>query len=66
MHTHLQPNIIGNLFFVNQVADKAKFCVARSRVGDFYLFKASVDEEVEEPPLLLDGHWVREGLVPIA
>jgi hypothetical protein len=63
---HLDPYIIGHLILLDEFPYEAKVCVASSRICNFDLFEAALDEMAKEGGLLFDGHRDCQCLVSIA
>lgn len=64
--THLEPDVVGKLVFLNQAADEAKLCLTRRGESRFNLLEAALEEKLEEDVFLLYSHRVHQSLVSIS
>ncbi len=64
--TDLHINIIWDLAVLDEPAHEVEVGVARGGIRDLDLFEANFNECAEEAGLLVDGHWVGQGLIPIS
>jgi hypothetical protein len=65
MGSDLDPHVVRDLIPFYETANEIKVRVASGRICDLDLFIPALDEQFEERRLLLDGHRVRERLIPV-
>ena len=65
-NTDLDIDIVRDLSLLNEPTNEVEVGVARSGVCDLDLLETDLNERTEEAGLLVDGHRVGQGLVPIS
>ena len=63
---NLNRNVVGNSIVFDETAHKIEFSFGRTRKADFDFFESDFHKQVEKRELLLDAHWIHQGLVSIS